>query len=55
MWKVFDKFEQSSEIQREVVESVIQGRANMYTIDANDISFQVRGSSWGVGLTGVVE
>ncbi len=42
MWKAFDKFHKSSESQQEAVESVIQGRANMYAISARDIAFQVR-------------
>lgn len=42
MWKAFDKFQQSTGSQQEVVEGVVQGTANMYAVDAKDISFQVR-------------
>ena len=45
MWKQFDKFEKSNGTQREAVETVIQGKANMYTVDAKDISFQVKKDS----------
>ena len=40
MWKTFEKFR--SELQGEAVDNVIQGRANMHTINAKDISFQVK-------------
>ena len=42
MWKKFDDFQESSELQQEAVESVIKGSSNMYAIDAKDISFQVK-------------
>lgn len=42
MWKQFEKFEKSNKAKREVVENVIQGRADICTIDAKDISFQVK-------------
>ena len=43
MWKVLEKFHEDSRYQREVVDSVVQDRVNMYTVRAKDIAFQVSG------------
>lgn len=41
MWKVLDKFYEANSYQREVVDSVVQERVNMYSVRAKDIAFQV--------------
>ncbi len=41
MWKTLEKFIQTSADQVEVVDSIVQGKANDYTVNAKDITFQV--------------
>jgi len=41
MWKSVESFDDGSTHQREVVDSIVQGYANKYTIDAKDIAFQI--------------
>jgi len=41
MWKSVESFDDGSTHQREVVDSIVQGYANKYTINAKDIAFQV--------------
>jgi len=41
MWKSVESFDDGNTHQREVVDSIVQGYANKYTIDAKDIAFQV--------------
>lgn len=40
MWKMLNKFVDSTGYQQEVVDSVVQERVNMYAIGASDIAFQ---------------
>ena len=41
MWRSLEAFHDKSAHQREVVNTVLQGQANMYSFNAKDIVFQV--------------
>lgn len=41
MWKALEQFYQTTSYRREVVDSVVEGRTNMYAVRGRDIPLEV--------------